>query len=114
MASKGNEEDIVRSNVEGFIELKGPSDDYDEIEYLGSEYNVPEDGEDSDVNVIDKPSYGADDDDDSDDGSYSGQSSSSNIQESSYDDSEVEEIVVEDESDDNEEDLGSDNERVPL
>ncbi|KAK4257633.1 hypothetical protein QN277_007196 [Acacia crassicarpa] len=55
---KGNEDYIVPANVEGFIEERQPIDDYDEIEYLGSEYDVPEEDEGSDVNVFDKPSYG--------------------------------------------------------
>ncbi|KAK4268511.1 hypothetical protein QN277_025161 [Acacia crassicarpa] len=110
MAWKGNEEDIVRSNVEGFIELREPTYDYDEIEYLGSEYNGSDDEEQNDVNVCDKPSHTANDDDDSDGGSYSGQSSSSDSKEGSYDESEVGDDV-EDETDDNEEAFGSDDER---
>ncbi|KAK4281176.1 hypothetical protein QN277_012700 [Acacia crassicarpa] len=85
-----NEEYIVPSNVEGFIELTEPADDYDEIEFLGEEYNVPEEEEDSDVNVLS-----------SDDDSYRGQreSSGSYFKESLYEDSEVGEFHVDDESD---------------
>ena len=49
-----NEENTVGGNVEGFIEITERFDDYDEIEFLGEEYNVPEDEDDSDVNVHDK------------------------------------------------------------
>ncbi|KAK4279329.1 hypothetical protein QN277_011126 [Acacia crassicarpa] len=106
MTSKGKEN-------EGFIEETGQSDDYDEIEFLGEEYNVPEDEEDSDVHVFDKQSNRFDDDD-SNDGSYMGQSSSSDLEESMYDDSEVGEFDVEDESDADEDGLGSENDEVPL
>ncbi|KAK4270721.1 hypothetical protein QN277_019496 [Acacia crassicarpa] len=113
MTSKGNEDDMVGGNVEGFIEERGPgpSDDYDEIEYLGSEYDILDDDKESDVDVVNKPSSMADDGD-SDDDSYIRQSSSSGTEESTYEDSEIRDSDVDDESDHNEEDLGSEHDDV--
>ncbi|KAK4258567.1 hypothetical protein QN277_005004 [Acacia crassicarpa] len=109
-----NEEYNVPANVEGFIELRGLSDSYDEIEFLGEEYNVPKDAEDSDVIVLDTQWTRSYDDDSSGDESYMGQSSSSDVEESLSDDFGSEEFNVEAESDSDEDGLGSENDDVSL